>query len=105
MGRKCRRVSRKLVDDDSVFNLRLVEMEVERSVIILCVILKTKQRRFNEKMKCGNGKAYKQLNMTSKFLISATRNDRFSIFCEEENCRSRFQKGDFLTSFIFNLEI
>lgn len=36
MGRKCRRVSRKLVDDDSVFNLRLVVMEVERSVIF-CV--------------------------------------------------------------------
>lgn len=104
MGRKCKRVTRELAGDDSVFNLELVVVEVARRVIILCVILKTKQRRFNYKMKCGNGKAYKELNMTSKFLISATRNDRVSIFCEEEICRrSRFQKGDFLTSFIFNL--
>ena len=102
MGRKRRRVSRELVGDDSVFNLELV-VEVARSFIILCIILKTKQRRFNEKMKCGNGKAYKELNITSKFLISASRNERFSIFCEEENFRrSRFQKGDFLTSFICN---
>ena len=79
-------------------------MEVARSVIILCVILKTNKGDLIIKMKCGNGKAYKELNMTSKFLISATRNDRVSIFCEEEICRrSRFQKGDFLTGFIFNL--
>ena len=103
MGSKRRRVSRELVGDDSVFNLELVVVEVARSVIILCIILKTKQRRFKEKMKCGSRKVYKELNITSKFLISATRNDRFSIFCEEENFRrSRFQKGDFLTSFIFN---
>ena len=49
MGRKHRRVSRELVGDDSVFNLELVVVEVARSVIILCIILKTKQRRFKEK--------------------------------------------------------
>lgn len=49
MGRKRRRVSRELVGDDSVFNLELVVVEVARSVIILCIILKTKQRRFKEK--------------------------------------------------------
>lgn len=49
MGRKHRRVSRELVGDDSVFNLELVVVEVARSVIILCIILKTKQRIFKEK--------------------------------------------------------
>lgn len=59
--------------------------------------LKTKQRRFNEN-EMWKWESIQTVKYDFKFLISATRNDRFSIFCEE-NCRSRFQKGRFSNKF------
>lgn len=68
MGRKCRRVTRELVGDDSVFNLELVVVEVARSVIIMCVILKTKQRRFNYKNEMWKWESIQRVKYDFKIL-------------------------------------
>ena len=61
-------VEKELVGDECVFNLELVVVEVARSVIILCVILKTKQRRFNYKNEMWKWESIQRVKYDFKIL-------------------------------------
>lgn len=56
-----RTVSIELVGDDDVLKLELVAMEVARSVTLLYIVLKEKQRDFVEKLNVEMGKQEKSI--------------------------------------------